>query len=314
MIVSASRRTDIPAFYTEWFFSRLREGFVLVRNPMNRHQVSRVSLHPSVVDCIVFWTKNPESMIRKLDLLDRYTIPYYFLFTITPYGKNIEKGLPPKDQIIESFILLSERIGKERVIWRYDPVLLTKEIDLRFHSRSFRYIAERLKGYTQRCIISFLTLYRKCRRNLAGIDVVELLEEEKFSIARIIGSIAQDYGVRIETCATDIDLSGINIEHGKCIDDELISSITGKPMRIRKDRSQRDSCRCVESTDIGAYNSCLHHCLYCYANENRALARANNAMHDPSSPLLLGKSDPAATIVEKTPDISCLPLFQKTGN
>ena len=296
MIISASRRTDIPAFYSDWFFNRIKEGFVLVRNPRNWHFVSRVSLSPDMVDFIVFWTKDPFNMLGKLDLLEGSKIPYYFLFTITGYEQDFERNLRPKDEIIETFIQLSERIGKERVIWRYDPVFLTSKIDLTYHRTHFEYIIKRLHRCTAKCIMSFLVLYRKCVRKLSTIG---LMDTDKLKVAASLQSVAQKYDLKIETCAVDIDLSDIGIEHGKCIDNELISHIINKKVVLKKDPSQRPSCRCVESVDIGSYDTCLHDCIYCYANDNIKIAQKNHSMHDAESSLLYGEINRNDMIVDR---------------
>jgi hypothetical protein len=299
MIISASRRTDIPAFYSSWFFNRLREGYVLVRNPWNLHLISKVSLRPRDVDCIVFWTKNPLNLLPKLDLMEPYTLRYYFLFTVTAYGRDIETCLPEKENIIETFVSLSRRIGRQRIVWRYDPIFLTKKITPAFHYEYFRYLADRLFTHTHRCIISFLTLYKKCRRNLQSIDLIEIDDEEKKEIAARLHSIASKRDIELVTCAQKLDLSEQGIGHGKCIDDVLISDLIGKKITLRKDKSQRSACRCVGSIDIGAYSSCLHNCLYCYANQDRKSVKRNVARHDHESPLLYGHVGTEDSIIER---------------
>ncbi|MGE5344299.1 MAG: DUF1848 domain-containing protein [Candidatus Omnitrophota bacterium] len=287
MIVSVSRRTDIPAFYTPWFWRRLDEGFALVQNPMNPKMIRRVSLAPKDVDCLVFWTKNPRPLMRDLDRLDRYG--YYFLFTITPYGPEMERELPPKEEIMDTFIELSERIGKERVIWRYDPILLTDEITLAFHRTHFRNMAYRLRSHTERCIVSFLDMYQKCERNLKGFRIKTLAPDDMVRFIRILHEISAEFGMEMVTCGEDTDFSSMGVFPGKCIDDRLIERIGGSPLTVRKDTNQRKACHCVESVDIGAYHSCGHGCRYCYANADDAGVRKNMARHDPASPLLLGQ-------------------------
>lgn len=288
MIISASRRTDIPAFYSQWFFNRLTEGEVMVRNPMNPKQVSRICLDPGRIDAIVFWTRNPRPMLDRLDRLDR--CPFYFLFTVTPYGKNLEPGLPPREQIIATFKQLSRRIGRERVVWRYDPILLTGRIDENVHLKQFTEIAQKLAPYTERCIISFLDMYNKCKRNLKGFNIIDLEHDpdRQRRIGEMLGAVAKENGIELNTCAQEIDLKDIGIGQGKCIDDQLLERISGCPMVTRKDRNQRKNCRCIESIDIGAYDSCSHLCLYCYANTAPGAVRLNINRHDPESPLLIG--------------------------
>ena len=312
MIVSASRRTDIPAFYSDWFFNRIRDGYVMVRNPMNIHQVSRISLSSDVVDCIVFWTKNAERMLNRLHLLTAYN--FYFQFTITPYGQNLEPNVPPKEDVILQFRTLSKLIGKSRVIWRYDPILLTSDIDFLYHDQYFRYIASNLAGSTSRCVISFIDLYKKCSRNLSSLKIVNLARKDMRTIAKSLSKIAREYGIQIVSCAEDIDLSGMGIEHGKCIDDKLISEISGQELDIQKDKSQRRECGCVASVDIGAYNTCSHGCLYCYANFDCNMVKHNLSQHRVDSPLISGVMGPKDTVIDKKV-LSCFRiqqnLFQK---
>ena len=173
MIISASRRTDIPAYYADWFCNRIREGYVCVRNPMNFHQVSRIDLSPDVVDGIVFWTKNPLPLMARLEELRGYT--FYFQFTLTPYGKDVEPCVPSKnDVILPAFQELSRRVGPERVIWRYDPILFTNRYTMDYHITFFSQLARRLEGYTRKCIISFVDLYRNTQTNMKGLGFVPL--------------------------------------------------------------------------------------------------------------------------------------------
>jgi hypothetical protein len=297
MIISASRRTDVPAFYSQWFLNRLKQGYVMVRNPMNPQLVSKVPLNPNLIDCIVFWTKNPRAMMKKLDQLKGYN--YYFLFTITSYGRDLERRLPKKEEIIDTFIELSQRIGKERVIWRYDPILITHTIDKDHHQHHFDCIAKRLTSHTDRCIISFLDMYKKCERNLKGFYIKKLDSDEMFHLAEMLNRIARKYHIEMATCAEEIDLSPIGIDHGKCIDDDLISRICGCQLDVKKDRHQRKTCYCVESIDIGAYNTCNHICLYCYANSDARIVKQNIALHNPESPLLFGDLSGNERIIER---------------
>lgn len=297
LILSVSRRTDIPAFYTDWFFNRLREGYVLVRNPMNYHQVSRVILSPDVTDCIVFWTKNPANMLDKLDLLRDYS--YYFLVTINPYGSDIERNVPGKKHVIESFQKLSRMIGRKRTVWRYDPILFTDRIDPEYHRQCFDMMARELKDYTDCCIVSFLDMYKKSEMNMKNINVVPVNERYMTETAKMLAETASRYGLRIEACCEETDLSPFGIGRAKCIDDRLISEITGKNITAPKDRNQRDICRCAESIDIGAYNTCGHGCLYCYANYSDKAVRNSIKKHDPRSPMLVGNIEPGDRIYDR---------------
>lgn len=286
MILSVSRRTDIPAFYSEWFFNRIKEGFVCVRNPMNRHQISRIKLDPTLIDCIVFWSKNPKPMLKQLHLLNEYM--YYFQITINPYNIGLEIGVPKKDSIIETFKSISEKLGSRRVIWRYDPILLSNEIDVFYHFKYFEAIASRLSGYTDTCVISFVDQYKKTQRNLRNTTVREANLNEMFILAEGIVNIASVYGINVQSCAEEIDLINFGIHHGRCIDNVLIEDLLGVKLEVIKDKNQRLECGCVQSIDIGEYNTCSHNCLYCYANYNMEMVSRNKLRHNPYSPLLIG--------------------------
>jgi hypothetical protein len=289
MIISASRRTDIPAFYSDWFMNRIKEGFVLVRNPFNAHQISKISLSPDAVDCIVFWTKNPANLMNKLTVLDRLNYHYYFQFTLTPYEKELETNLPDKQDLVSTFIKLSNMIGKERLVWRYDPILLTDCLDRKYHYKQFQAFAEELTPYADRCVISFVHFYSKSTRNLKGLNVERTDDATRREIAANFMNTCRACGLRLETCAEEIDLTDLGLANGKCIDDRRIARILGRELVVKKAQGQRKKCGCVSSIDIGAYNSCAHNCLYCYANSNSGLVKANCALHDPESPLLLGQ-------------------------
>lgn len=297
MILSVSRRTDIPAFYSEWFFNRIKEGFVYVRNPVNRHQISKINISPSLVDCIVFWSKNPQPMLSKLHLLNNYM--YYFQFTINPYNTGIEVDVPKKDSIINTFKILSEKLGAKRVIWRYDPILLTSQIDIAYHLRYFEAIASRLSGYTNTCVISFVDQYKKTQRNLQNTTARELCFNEMITLAAGIVTIAAKYKIRVQSCAEEIELAQLGIQHGRCIDNILIEDLLGVKLVVSKDKNQRLECGCIQSIDIGEYNTCSHNCLYCYANFNKDIVNRNKLLHDPNSPLLIGNVGCLDTVKER---------------
>ena len=287
MILSVSRRTDIPAFYSEWFFNRIQEGYVCVRIPMNVHQVSKINLSPDLIDCIVFWSKNPYPMLSRLDELSRYM--YYFQFTINPYDTVLEQYVPGKKHIIETFKRLSDKISPDRVIWRYDPIILTDEISVDYHIRYFEEIAKRLHTYTKTCVISFVDLYKKTEKNLKGASLREPNFSEMFNLAAHMALIASKYGMRVQTCAEKIELESVGIVHGHCIDSVLIEDLLGVKLVVSKDKNQRPECGCVQSIDIGEYNTCAHNCKYCYANFNKEKVALRFMQHNPKSPLLIGE-------------------------
>ena len=255
---------------------------------MNPHQVSQINLSPEVVDGIVFWTKNSTPMLDRLVELNNYM--YYFQFTLNSYGVDVEENIPNKSKVvIPAFQRLSDSIGPDRVIWRYDPIFLSKVYTVDYHIRYFEELAKRLSPYTKKCTISFLDLYRNTEKNIAMLAPDELSMERQTQLAKTIAEIAHSYGLRIDTCAEEIDLSQYGIEHAKCIDDRLFSQLLQCPLEIKKDKNQRLGCGCVESVDIGAYNTCRNGCKYCYANYSGKAVCMNSRNHNPDSPLLIGQ-------------------------
>lgn len=297
MILSASRRTDIPAYFSDWFYNRVKEGFVFVRNPMNPKQVSKVPIHVDVVDCIVFWTKNPLQMLARLAEIKNY--PYYFQFTITPYNQELERNVPNKKNIFDTFKKLSGTIGPQRIIWRYDPILLSTDINIDYHKKYFESICKALSGYTHTCTLSFIDFYKKTERNLSHTTAREPTGEEMQALAAHLGSVAKAYNLKLQTCAEPYDFSTYGIEKGSCIDLQLIENIIGKKLNVAKDKNQRKECQCVESIDIGEYNTCRHNCLYCYANTNLRTVAQKFDLHDRNSPLLIGSVSPYDVVKER---------------
>lgn len=298
MILSVSRRTDIPNYYSEWFINRIKEGFLYVRNPMNAHQISKINLSPDVVDCIVFWTKNPTKMINQLDYLKEYV--YYFQFTLTGYGKDIEPNIPNKrKELIKVFKELSQKIGKEKVIWRYDPILVNKKYTVEYHLRAFEEIANSLSDYTEKVVISFVDLYAKTQRNTMGLEIEKLMPDDMFSLVRRMVEIASKNKLIVETCAEEINFKDIGISHGSCIDKKLIERLLGCKIIGEKDKNQRGECRCLESVEVGTYNTCLNGCRYCYANFSDEKVKENARIYDANSPLLCGNLGPNDKITDR---------------
>lgn len=314
MILSVSRRTDIPNYYSEWFYNRIKEGFLYVRNPMNPRQISKIIVSPETVDCIVFWTKNPEPMMGRLEELAAY--PFYFQFTLTGYGSAIEPGVPHKrEEMIPIFRKLSEQIGRKKVIWRYDPIFFSDTYTETYHLRAFAQIAGMLRGYTDKCVISFLDLYRKnqavmqrlgmkafCFEDQGKTDSAEPtgIEYDKImSFARRLHDIAKENDMEIASCAEEIDLSECGITHNSCIDRALIEHMIGVPLKVGKDKNQRTACGCVESVEVGAYHTCLNGCRYCYANDSLVHVKRNYCVYDVNSPLLCGKVGKGDRITER---------------
>lgn len=272
MIISASRRTDIPAFYSQWFIDCIQKGYCTVKNPFNPNQSRNVSLLPSDVDAIVFWTRYPAPLMKYLDDLNTSGYRYIFLFTITGYPKWLEPHSQELSNTITIFKKLSQTIGPQRIVWRYDPILFSKELDFDFHIKNFHSIAHDLSGFTQRVIISIMEPYNKVIRRLKRINEKEILlyplQDFDSSILQqffsALKSIAVDCNMSIQSCCSN--LADYAINNGACIDKSLLSDIFGIPLNYTKDTYQRKECLCAKSIDIGSYNTCKSGCFYCYAN------------------------------------------------
>ncbi len=284
MIISASRRTDIPAFFSDWFFNRIEEQYAYVRNPINTHQVSRIDLSPDVVDCIVFWSKNPKPMLPRLNQLRDYM--YYFQFTLNAYEQDMEQRIPALQERIDTFRTLAELLGKQRIIWRYDPIIVNAKYSIDRHIKQYAHIADQLCGYTEQSIISFVDLYPGISSRIKKQDIHTLTQTEKTTLAKELSVIAHAHDLTIETCAEDIDLSACRIEHARCIDDRLIARLLGCSLDVGKDKNQRLECGCVSGIDLGSYDTCQNDCVYCYANHNPAVRRQNLQAYAADSPLL----------------------------
>lgn len=297
MIISASRRTDIPAFYSKWFMNKVRDGRCTVPNPFNRNQVASISLAPGEVDVIVFWTRNPGPLMSDLEELDQRGYRYFFQYTVLGYPRLLDRYSPRIRESIATFIELSDRIGFERVIWRYDPIVLTSLTDVSFHLENFERLAEAFRGYTRGCVVSIVDIYRKSRKRMRqivkGVGPVvspnSLNADQLESLMAGINSCAEKNGLIVNSCAERLDLKPYGICPGKCIDDVYLNELFNIHVSSRKDLGQRKACACVVSKDIGMYDSCLFGCQYCYATSSLDKARENFISHDPTSPSLLGR-------------------------
>lgn len=264
MIISASRRTDLPAWYYDWFLERLRCGSVLVRNPFSFHQVSEIPLNPDVVDGIVFWSKNPASMLRNPELLREY--PFYIQFTLNAYGRDVEPFLPELEARIQTFERLAGLFGQERVLWRYDPVFLSGSYSYEWHREAFSYLCSRLAGKTALCTFSFLDFYARIRGRIRNLGIMPWTKELQKETAALLSGIASEYRIPLVACAEEGNFSGLGIGQSCCIDAGRLEKIGGISLKVPKDRTQRPGCGCCESVDIGQYDTCPGGCAYCYAN------------------------------------------------
>lgn len=267
MIVSASRRTDIPAFHTEWFLNRIREGYCIVTHHAASGIYQRVPLTADVVDCIVFRSKNPAPMLGRLDALRGYN--YLFNITMNPYGREMETHVPRIEERIETFKKLSRAIDPLRMIWRYDPVFLSPKYDLDFHRRAFEYLCRELQGWSYKCMIGFIIHHPFVARRIDPLSVRRRETEDIRTVGRLFGETARRYGHRIETCAEATDLEEFGISHGACVEKTQIETITGYKFGKVRESYLRPHCNCMESVDIGHYSTCDNGCLYCYATPER---------------------------------------------
>ncbi len=318
MILSVSRRTDIPAFFPRWFMRRLREGYVLVRNPMNYHQVSKIGLSPEWIDCIVFWTKNAQPIVPYLKEIGSI-YPFYFQYTLNAYEWDIEEKIPSLKNRIATFQALSDTIGKERLVWRYDPILLSPKYTVDWHIKSFEKLAQDLSSYVESCVFSFLDMYLKIEKKLQACQARECTEEEMRRIAKAFAEIGKRLHLQLRTCAESIDLETYGIQHCKCVDPELIRRLTGYEIRASKDKNQRMECGCIESVDVGQYNTCRNNCRYCYANFSPHSVATFTSKHNEKSPLLVGELLPEDKITvrkmksfkERRMDLGQVDLFDE---
>ena len=291
MIVSASRRTDIPAFYAQWFIRRVRAGFCTVANPFNPHQVSRVSLEPEAVDAVVFWTRYPAPLMPYLSELDHLGIPYYFLFTLVDYPRILEPRTPTVGRAVEVFRELADGIGAGRVVWRYDPVVLGPCTTVDYHLQRFSRLAQALSGATERVVLSVMDLYKKLNKRLRGLadkgfvagDETQLSEGELERLILGLAGLARSHGMELQTCAEELPFEVPGVVEGKCVDDELLAKECDVQVEPGKDPRQRGACRCVVSKDIGAYDTCPFGCAYCYAVRSFERARRRYREHDPDA-------------------------------
>lgn len=296
MIISASRRTDLPALYTSWLMNRIRAGYCTVPNPFNRRQITYVSLKPEDVDALVFWTRNPKPLLPYLPELDQRGYRYYFQYTLMKNPAELDPKALPLPSALATFQELAACMTPEKVIWRYDPIVFSPKTDAYFHQDTYQQIAEALQGSTHRSVISIVDIYRKTQKRLGKLaeQGLEILSDDQQTapwfegLMRAFVSIAHENGMEIVSCAEDRDLRPYGIRPGKCIDDEYINTVFDREVTHKKDTSQRQECGCVVSRDIGMYDTCVYGCQYCYATSSFERAQKNREQHDPASPSLIG--------------------------
>lgn len=282
MILNVSGRTDVVAFYINWFMNRLKEGFIDVRNPFYKKMISRIYFKD--VDGIVFCTKNP---IPILDKLDDIKIPFIFHVTLTPYKKDVEPNVPPKGLVIEAIKKISKKIGKKRIWIRYDPVFINDEYTLEYHLKIFDRMCELLDGFVDKIIISFLDMYQNARYNMPYLRPKTLTENDYKEIGINFFNSAKNHGMTVQTCAEKRNLSEYGFKVSDCITKEIARKFTGKE-NFRTWTARKGKCKCVSMVDIGEYNTCINLCKYCYANFDETKVKEAFKMHDDESSLLIG--------------------------
>lgn len=263
MIISASRRTDIPAFFPQWFSKCLSVGYAEVANPFNPLQIRKVSLLPHEVDGFVFWTKFPLPFFSCLDSLDQRGFDYYFQYTLTPYPAEIEPGVPGKQTVTKVFKSLADRLGPSRIIWRYDPILLTPVFTPGYHLRAFENLCRNLEGQTRQVIVSFFHPYRKCQKKTRHLGIYDPDPQAKEVLLQHLYALAGSFGIELTVCADPSDYK--EIRRAKCIDNALFRAPEGRIPYVRSTH-QREFCQCHDSVDIGSYATCGFGCIYCYAS------------------------------------------------
>lgn len=286
MIINTGQRTDIPAFYSRWFINRIREGYVLVRNPYYPTIVTKFLLNPDVVDVIGFCTKNPRPMFEYLDELKDYGQFWYV--SITAFDRDLEPNVPPIDQVIEDFKYLSNKVGSHAVAWRYTPIIVNEKYTAERHIKTFEYIASKLEGYTSLVAFGFVDIYDKLAKNHP--EIKDTSDENKIIIANALKEIAKKHHMDLRLCSKEKWLKEYDIDINGCMRVEDYEASIKTKLDIKQKKQARSGyCACYLSNDIGAYNSCPHLCTYCYANGNKELILRNYKNHDDNSPLLIGK-------------------------
>lgn len=303
-IISASRRTDIPTFYGEWLVNRLEAGeFYTRNNPYNPNAVSHITFSKEDIDCVVLWTKNPASLISCGERLQRF--PCLFQYSITGYGREIENNVPDLPANINMFQEIERKFnpshGEHRMVWRYDPIFFTSRFTPEWHIHNFNWIASNLEGYCNRVVISFVDMYDFVKRHMLEQEKLpQTINETQLKVfCSKLSKIARQHGMEIYTCAEKIDLDSVGIKHGACVDKELIEKIIGYKLKGGKDKSQRETCGCMESVDVGKYNTCLNGCLYCYARKEQLQTVDNYKLYNPYSPMLCDTVKPTDIITER---------------
>jgi len=310
MIISASYKTDIPAFYGEWFEKRLEAGYCMVANPYNRRQIRRVSLLPEDVDGFVFWTKNLGPFMGRLERVMDFGRPFTVQYTITGYPRELERTIVDADRSVRHLRTVAERYGPKAAVWRYDPILFSSLTPGQFHLDNFERLAGALEGATDEVVISFATIYKKTARNLDqaarefGFSWVDPPDEVKLGLASQLAEMAGAHGMKLSVCSQRKYVAP-GAKAARCVDARRLAAMGGRAIRARL-KGNRPDCGCYESVDIGEYDTCPHGCVYCYAVLHRDLAFRRYGRHDPEGEFLFGSGDAATSSGEETKQTTLL--------
>lgn len=297
MIINTGSRTDTVQYYTNWLLKRFEDGFVYSRNPLFPNKVTKYELNPSVLDCVVFCSKNYEPILDRItEITGRFNT--YFHYTITAYGKDIEPNVPNIDTSIETLIKLSNIVGQQRIAWRYDPILLTDKYTKEVHYKTFNYLAESLSPYVDRCIFSFVEMYKKLKTNMP--EIILLSEEDKNEIAKNIGALAKKHNLAIQTCASIDNYEQYGIQKSGCMTSEILGNANNIIFKNVRHSGNRQGCNCIENRNIGDYDTCPNGCKYCYANKNPQIAKRNYLKHNPNDMMIIGNLKPTDEITKSS--------------
>ena len=295
MIINVGGRTDIVNYYTPWLLNRLEDGYAYSRNPFARENVYKLSLNPEDVDCLLFCSKNYQPILKHIgDIDEKYNI--LCNYTITAYGKDIELKVPSINQSIKTLKQLSDIVGGNKILWRYDPILLTEKYTVEKHLETFEYMAEKISPLVYRCIFSFVDMYKKVEENMP--EIIPLAEEDKVKLLKGIGEISERYNLYTQSCATNESYEKYGIHAAGCTTREILEQAHGVVYKNVKGTGIRENCHCIPSRDIGAYNSCLSECKYCYANRKPEIPKNVIKLHYEKSPLLLGHLKEEDNLIE----------------
>ena len=285
MIITVGGRTDIVNYYTPWLLNRLSEGYAYSRNPFARENVYKLSLKPEDVDCLLFCSKNYQPILKHIgDIDEKYNI--LCNYTITAYSKDIEPKVPSINQSIKTLKRLSDIVGSNKILWRYDPILLTEKYTVEKHLETFEYMAEKISPLIYRCIFSFVDMYKKVEENMP--EIIPITNEDKMKLLKGIGEISERYNLYTQSCATNESYEKYGIHAAGCTTREILEQAHNVVYKNVKGTGIRQNCHCIPSRAIGAYNSCLSECKYCYANRKPDMPKNVIKLHDEKSPLLLG--------------------------